>query len=56
MKLKRNSTQYEVRFGELISNPGLDIFNIPAVAKVTQKHKVPLIVDGTFNTPICVSP
>ena len=41
---------------ELISNPGLDIFNIPAVAKVTQKHKVPLIVDGTFNTPYLCQP
>lgn len=41
---------------ELISNPKLDIFNVPEVAKITQAAGVPLVVDGTFNTPYLCRP
>ena len=41
---------------ELISNPGLDVFDIKRAAAITQAHQVPLIVDGTFNTPYLCQP
>lgn len=39
-------------FGETISNPSLDIFDIETFAKVAHKNGIPLIVDNTFATPI----
>ncbi len=36
---------------ETIGNPGLDVVDIDAVAKVAHDHGLPLIVDGTFTTP-----
>lgn len=39
-------------FGETISNPGGDIFDIERFANLAHKHGVPLIVDNTFATPI----
>jgi O-acetylhomoserine (thiol)-lyase len=38
-------------FGELIGNPGLDILDIEAVAAICKQHAIPLMIDGTFNTP-----
>lgn len=43
-------------FGETISNPGGDIFDIERFANLTHKHGVPLIVDNTFATPINCRP
>ena len=37
--------------GEVIGNPGMDVMDVPAVAEVTKAAGVPLVVDGTFNTP-----
>ena len=39
-------------FGETISNPGCNVFDIERFAKMAHKHGVPLIVDNTFATPI----
>ncbi len=43
-------------FGETISNPGCNIFDIERFAKIAHRHGVPLIVDNTFATPINCRP
>lgn len=43
-------------FGETISNPGGNVFDIERFAKLAHKHGVPLIVDNTFATPINCRP
>ena len=43
-------------FGETISNPGGNVFDIERFAKMSHKHGVPLIVDNTFATPINCRP
>lgn len=35
-------------FGETITNPSLNVFDIEAVADVAHKHQIPLIIDNTF--------
>lgn len=43
-------------FGETISNPGGNVFDIERFAKMAHKHGVPLIVDNTFATPVHCRP
>lgn len=43
-------------FGEVITNPSLNVFDIEAVAQVAHKHGVPLIIDNTFATPYVCKP
>jgi O-acetylhomoserine (thiol)-lyase len=43
-------------FIETIGNPVLQVTDIEAVAKVAQKHHIPLIVDATFTTPYLLKP
>jgi len=43
-------------FGETIANPALTVFDIERFAKIAHSHKVPLIVDNTFATPILCKP
>ncbi|MBQ7572404.1 MAG: O-acetylhomoserine aminocarboxypropyltransferase/cysteine synthase, partial [Bacteroidaceae bacterium] len=43
-------------FGETISNPGGNIFDIERFARMAHRHGVPLIVDNTFATPINCRP
>ncbi|XDZ65241.1 O-acetylhomoserine aminocarboxypropyltransferase [Alphaproteobacteria bacterium LSUCC0684] len=43
-------------FGEVIGNPGMDVMDIPAVAEITGKAGIPLVIDGTFNTPWLIKP
>ena len=43
-------------FGETISNPGGNVFDIERFANIAHKHGVPLIVDNTFATPINCRP
>lgn len=43
-------------FGETISNPGCQVFDIERFAHIAHKHGVPLIVDNTFATPINCRP
>ncbi len=45
-----------VLFTEVIGNPVLDVTNIAAVAKVAEKHHLPLVVDSTFTTPYLFRP
>jgi O-acetylhomoserine (thiol)-lyase len=41
----------KIIFGELIGNPGLSVMDIEAVSKICNKYHLPLMIDGTFNTP-----
>ena len=43
-------------FGEVIGNPGMDIMDVPAVARIATEAGIPLVVDGTFNTPWLLKP
>ena len=43
-------------FGEIIGNPGLEIMNVPEVAKIAHEAGVPLVIDATFNTPYLCKP
>ena len=43
-------------FGETLANPALTVFDIERFAKIAHAHKVPLIVDNTFATPILCKP
>ena len=38
-------------FGETLGNPGLDVLDVPAVAKIAHAAGVPLLIDSTFTTP-----
>ncbi len=38
-------------FGEVIGNPGMDVMDVPKVAEITAAAGIPLVIDGTFNTP-----
>ena len=38
-------------YGELIGNPGLDILDLEAIAKIGAENHIPFMVDATFNTP-----
>jgi len=40
---------------ESISNPLLEIANIPALAKIAEKHQILLVIDNTFS-PLMISP
>lgn len=43
-------------FGETISNPGGNVFDIERFANIAHSHGVPLIVDNTFATPVNCRP
>lgn len=43
-------------FGETISNPQGDIFDIPGVAEVAHADGIPLILDNTIATPYLIRP
>ena len=43
-------------FGETISNPGGNVFDIERFANIAHAHGVPLIVDNTFATPVNCRP
>ena len=43
-------------FAETVGNPGLDVLDIPAVAKVAHEAGLPLMVDSTFTTPYLIQP
>jgi len=43
-------------FGETVGNPGLDVLDIPAMADIAHRAKVPLLVDSTFTTPYLLKP
>jgi O-acetylhomoserine (thiol)-lyase len=43
-------------FGETLGNPGLEVLNVPAVARVAHAAGVPLLIDSTFTTPYLMRP
>ena len=43
-------------FGETLTNPSLQIFDIEKFAKVAHANKIPLVIDNTFATPILCKP
>ncbi|MGM9538901.1 MAG: PLP-dependent transferase [Candidatus Onthomonas sp.] len=43
-------------FTEVISNPGLDVIDIAALAELAHTNNLPLIVDSTTVTPVLLSP
>ncbi len=43
-------------FIESLGNPGINIIDIEAVAKIAHENKIPLIVDNTFGTPYLINP
>ncbi|CAN5313857.1 bifunctional o-acetylhomoserine/o-acetylserine sulfhydrylase [soil metagenome] len=43
-------------YGETISNPQIDILDIPGVSGVAHDNGVPLIVDNTIATPYLIQP
>ena len=43
-------------FGETITNPSIEVFDIEKFAKVAHANKIPLIVDNTFATPYLCRP
>ena len=64
--LKADATDEEIQaairpntkliFGETISNPGVEVFDIGRWADVAHKNGLPLIVDNTFATPVLCRP
>lgn len=43
-------------FGETIANPALEVFDIERFANIAHAHKIPLVVDNTFATPVLCRP
>ncbi|MBR3942531.1 MAG: O-acetylhomoserine aminocarboxypropyltransferase/cysteine synthase [Clostridia bacterium] len=43
-------------FGETITNPSIEIFDIEKFANIAHKNNIPLIVDNTFATPYLCRP
>ncbi|MUK90677.1 aminotransferase class V-fold PLP-dependent enzyme [Ornithinibacillus sp. L9] len=43
-------------FGETITNPSLNIFDIERISSIAHQHNIPLIIDNTFGTPILSKP
>jgi len=41
---------------ETIGNPGINIIDIEAVAKIAHENGLPLIIDNTFGTPYLIRP
>ncbi len=46
----------KVIFGEVISNPKLDVVDIGLIADCAHRHGLPLFIDNTTATPILVHP
>jgi len=45
----------KVIYGESISNPLLEVTNIPAISEIAKKHGLKFIIDNTFS-PMIISP
>jgi len=43
-------------YGETIGNPGLEVFDIPAVSEIAHSKSLPLMIDSTFTTPYLSKP
>ena len=52
-KIKPNT---KAIFGETLTNPSLQIFDIEKFARIAHENSLPLIVDNTFATPVLCKP
>ena len=54
----RDAIRPETRllFAETIGNPGLEVLDLPAVARVAHAAGLPLMIDATFTTPYLCRP
>lgn len=43
-------------FIETLGNPNSGIIDIDAVAEITHRHRIPLVIDNTFGTPYLIRP
>ena len=43
-------------FGETLGNPGLEVLDIPRLAKIAHSAGIPLMIDNTFATPYLSQP
>ncbi|WP_100011225.1 PLP-dependent aspartate aminotransferase family protein [Lentibacillus sediminis] len=43
-------------FGEIITNPSLNVLDVEAVAEIAHDNGIPLIIDNTFATPYVTKP
>ncbi|WP_053217994.1 PLP-dependent aspartate aminotransferase family protein [Virgibacillus senegalensis] len=43
-------------FGEIITNPSLNVFDVEAISAIAHEHDIPLIIDNTFATPYLTKP
>lgn len=43
-------------FCETVSNPGLEVSDLEAIAAIAHDHGLPLVVDSTFTTPYLIRP
>ncbi len=54
----KNAIRPETRlvFGEILGNPGLEVLDVDAVARVAHEAGLPLLIDSTFTTPFLCRP
>ncbi|MBM7570541.1 PLP-dependent aspartate aminotransferase family protein [Aquibacillus albus] len=43
-------------FGEIITNPSLNVFDLEVVSSIAHEHDIPLIIDNTFASPYGCKP
>lgn len=53
---KAITSKTKALFIETIGNPGINLIDVEAVAKIAHRHGLPLIVDNTFGTPYLFRP
>ena len=54
--LFRSQPNTKLIFGETLTNPSIEVFDIERYAKIAHSNGIPLIVDNTFPTPINCRP
>lgn len=53
---KAINSKTKALYVETIGNPGINLVDIEAVAKIAHENKIPLIIDNTFGTPYLIKP
>ena len=46
----------KILYGEVLGNPGVNVFPFEEVAKIGQEYHIPLMIDNTFATPYLCRP
>lgn len=52
---KAITSKTKMIYGEVVSNPLLEVANIASISKIAKKHHIPLVVDNTFS-PLSIAP